>query len=155
VGDASVSHSANLFTLVPAGYASLETLASPGNPFAPTRLLNPRARDWRSSRELSYSYRVFEGAPPRISAMQPTVLLADRSPVVQRLSRGEAIDPMEPSPNHNGRGQHILLSDRRVRFLEKPVIGNDLLWLPRRAESGDLEAWRSAPSGAWDAFVGP
>jgi hypothetical protein len=156
VGNADESHSAHLYSLARLGYVGIESLASPGNVFAPTRIVDPQARDWRSSRELSYSYRIFDGAAPRIGVQQPSIVMSDRSPLVQRLSRGESADPMERSPNHGGRGQHVLVSDGRVRFLEQPVIGNDLLWLPKAAEVQGSGIWRrQAPAGPGDAFLGP
>ena len=160
VGDPDHSHSANLYVLPAGGYASLESLASPGNPFAVTRM-RPGDRDWRTDDELSYSYQLFGRRVPRLSDGAPSVgvLLTDRSPVVEASKRGQPVDPNAGSANHAGLGQHVLFTDGHVAFLRSATLANgDNLWLPASLEGDEtpdrLTGWE-IPRGPRDAFVGP
>lgn len=160
VGTPRKSHSANLYTLVRTGYVPLSTLASPGNPDAQLRASDPEAMDWSSFEGVSYSYQLFGDVVPRMASVRggSRVLLADRSPIVERARQGYPVDPMANSSNAAGLGQLVLFSDGRVEFLRSPVLENgDNIWLPRR-----LEAWSrprivgtELPDASDDAFVGP
>lgn len=161
------SNSANLYTLTRTGFAPLASLACPGNPNAPTVERGPDEIDWRSLPEVSYSYQIMFGAPPPAWKKGPgDVILADRSPVVLRAVRGDWIDPLESSPNHLARGQHLLRADGSARWAEKPVCEDgDNIWLPRVIEQAirDVAAsrrlrpidGRETPSDAHDTFLGP
>jgi len=159
VGDPPRSHSANLFTLVRAGYATLAELASPGNPSAPTKAWDDAAEDWRAWDEVSYSYQLFGTEVPRLSGAHGAarLVLTDRSPVIDQARRGQTIDPLRGSPNTKGWGQHLLFSDGRVVFSRSPVLPNgDNIWLPRHLD--DQAAHLNGtehPADATDAFVGP
>ena len=159
------SNSANLYTLAREGYVPLRTLACPGNPNAPTSKWDDHARDWRSLDEISYSYQLMSGPQPRWNDGARPVL-ADRSPVIIRLARGEPADPYANAPNHRSAGQHLLLTDGTVRWITSPVLpGGDNIWLPRPVEQRLDEAKRGlpagslsgteAPAGADDTFLGP
>jgi hypothetical protein len=166
------SNSANLFQLTRSGYARLADLACPGNPAAPTGQASPQATDWRNIDEVSYSYQIMFGKE------QPTwsqgsgskgdraVVMADRSPVVVKSIRGEAVSPLADSMNHRSHGQHVLFSDGSAEWLRSPVLANgDNIWLPRfiEAKIGELMgkplppplSGQEMPDGADDAFVGP
>jgi hypothetical protein len=159
VGDPPRSHSANLFTLVRAGYASVAELASPGNAAAPTREWDAEAKDWRAWEEVSYSYQLFGDEVPRLTTGrgEAKLVLTDRSPVIDQARRGQAIDPMRGSPNTRGWGQHLLFSDGRVMFSRSPVLPNgDNIWLPRQLDDRIARLQGTErPADATDAFVGP
>ncbi len=158
------SNSANLFTLVRTGHTGLETLACPGNDRAPTRLVAPDATDWNSLDEVSYSYRIMTPTHARVHALPArAVLMADRSPVILRVARGEAVSPEARSPNHGYRGQHLLRLDGTVEWTVEPVVEGDNIWLPRQIEQL-IQTVRSRvglvngdelPTTADDAFLGP
>jgi hypothetical protein len=156
VGRRDRSHSANLFVLARHGYASLTDLACPGNASAPTAS-SDASRDWRSAEEVSYSYQLFGPGRPRWDSGAPFVVLADKSPVVQRARLGEQFDRDECSRNHAGRGQNLLFGDGSLRFELRPTLSNgDNIWLPARIPAGDRPiTGRETPEHDGDAFVGP
>lgn len=136
--DRNGSNSANLFSLVTAGYAELKDLACPGNPQAVTEADQTSGFDWRQIEQVSYSYRLIPaGAPPRVHDDPRAVILADRSPVVLMAIRGMPVDPESNSPNHSGRGQHLLKSDGSTQWTRSPVLEStgDNIWLPRSIEN--------------------
>ncbi len=159
VGTPRKSHSANLYTLVRTHYLPIDALASPGNPHAPTEVADERAMDWASGEQVSYSYQLFGRTVPRLTSVAggPSVLLADRSPIVERARLGLPIDPRANSANHDGIGQFVLLSDGRVRFLRTPELDGDNIWLPRRLEAvaDPSIVGTELPASRKDAFVGP
>ncbi|QYU70447.1 hypothetical protein J4558_10155 [Leptolyngbya sp. 15MV] len=159
------SNSANLFTLARGGYVQLASLACPGNSWAPMAKLSPSACDWRSLEEISYSYQIMFGAErPRWNSGQRTVVLADRSPVILAVVRGDIVDPLSNSPNHHYRGQHLLWNDGSVTWALTPRLeSGDNIWLPRQIER-QLDALagrplpiqgRETPAAADDVFLGP
>ena len=157
VGNADQSHSAHLYLLVRQGYASITDLASPGNPNARI-VVDPTARDWAKPAELSYSMQLYAVQAPRLNLTAPTsILLADRSPVIERARRGEAFDPTAGSSNFRGVGQNALFSDGSVVFLRSPILDSgDNIWLPRQAEQGRLHlTGREAPAPDGDIYLGP
>lgn len=167
VGDPRSSNSANLFLLARGQYVAMDDLACAGNRLAPTLLADASARDWRGLDEVSYAYRIMRGGrAAHWSEPRRFVVMSDRSPVVVRAVRGYAIDPRENSPNHEGRGQEILLSDGSVRWLDSPMVtARDNLWLPRPIEDAirrfegeapaDTLSGYESPASLEDAFVGP
>lgn len=157
VGSSPASHSANLFTLVRAGYATASDLTCPGNPDAQSAF-SPLATDWASPEGVSYSYQLFSTAKPRWSTGRTSVVLADKSPVIDRARRGETPDPLAPSNNHVSRGQNVLFNNGAVQFLSRPLLDNgDNIWLPRNLERLPSPTLNGVerPQGESDAFVGP
>lgn len=158
------SNSANLFQLARADYADLESLACPGNEHAPTAMWDEHARDWRELEEISFSYQIMFGPERPSWSTDRTVVLADRSPVVLRAFRREAVNPMANSPNHHGEGQHMLFTDASVLWATSPQTsaGNNI-WLPMKIEQileqlsrGELDLeGTEIPGSATDVFVGP
>ncbi len=161
------SNSANLYVLPSNEYTTLADLACPGNPLAPTAAADPDADDWRALPEVSYSYRIpTSGNTERLSARVRFVVLSDRSPVIPHAIAREPMRPDEPSPNHHGRGQHILFSDGSATWTTTPVLSSgDNVWLPAPVERA-IESLGGArnvdpirgvesPESASDAFVGP
>ncbi len=167
VGDPESSNSAHLFHLARAKYVTMEHLACAGNPNAPTRISDDESRDWRHLDEVSYAYRIMSGpSNPNWQIGGRIVVIADRSPVVLRSARGFSIIPSENSPNHDGTGQHALLSDGSALWLNSPeLFGGDNIWLPRQVENviyairGARElkglSGREIPASNHDSFVGP
>ena len=161
------SNSANLYTLAREGYTSLESLASPGNKNAIVEASSEDAVDWGGFNEVSYSFRVLQGTPEDDRwARRGVVTLTDRSPVILKAYQGLPIDPFENSPNHNGRGQHILNGDGSVDWLTSPWLAhNDQIFLPRFLErlvnpgvrrTGMMPLQGTErPTSFTDAFVGP
>lgn len=161
------SNSANLYTLARLGYASLDSLASPGNENAVRAPESPDAVDWGSLDQVSYSLRILQGAESDDRwAKRALVVLADRSPVIRKAYQRQPIDPFENSPNHDGRGQHILRGDGSVDWLSTPwMMYSDQIYLPRFVERLVHPDVRGAgmvplqgserPESAADAFVGP
>lgn len=161
------SNSANLYTLARLGYASLDSLASPGNANAVRSSQAPGAVDWGSLDQVSYSLRILQGTESDDRwAKRALVVLADRSPVIRKAYQRQPIDPFENSPNHNGRGQHILLGDGSVDWLATPwMMYSDQIYLPRFVERLVHPDVRGAgmvplrgserPESSADAFVGP
>lgn len=160
------SNSSNLFTLAKTGFASLASLACPGNPDACRTGLTADARDWRNLKEVSYSYQIMFGPARRtLHGAERAPVLADRSPVVLRAVRGEVIDPWENSPNHADRGQELLFTDGSSQWLRTPMRKNgDNIWLPRVVEDALRQAALSqglrlhgteTPQGADDVFLAP
>lgn len=165
--DPSQSNSANLYTLSRMGYASLESLASPGNEHAKLTRDDRDAVDWDTFDEVSYSYRVIQGAEDDDRwARRGLIVLTDRSPVTVKAYQGLPIDPFENSPNHGGRGQHVLNGDGSVDWLTSPWLPhNDQIFLPRFMERLVNPGVRRTgmiplrgverPDSYKDAFVGP
>lgn len=162
----SASNSANLYTLVRGGFASLKALACPGNPVACTEMRDPHAIDWKCLDEVSFSYQIQKGSQnSRLSEPSRTAILADRSPVVRRAVSGGVIYPFENSCNHMRQGQDVLFADGSVVWHSTPVLSNgDNIWLPRAVENQIRAAMMSAdptlngvetPDSAADAFLGP
>ncbi len=165
------SNAANLFTLARTGYSKLRDLACAGNPHADRGEVKPNTFDWANLESVSFSYQIMAGeARPnwRRDAGEPAkvVVLSDRSPVVLHAVKREVIDPMENSPNHDGRGQFVLLADGSVAWMSTPERGcGDNIWLPRAIEhmirqaakfhqTGRLEGFEF-PEDVNDSFVGP
>ena len=166
VGEPRQSHSANLFTLAREGYASLRELSCPGNAAATTNVDDPENRlDWSSPDEVSYSYQLPPSARLAWSGPARIVVLADKSPIIDRARRNEVFDPEARSINHRGMGQNVLYNDGSVVFLNRPVIvrgfREDNIWLPRSVErmieQGSRPLLRGAetPADEEDAFVAP
>lgn len=172
------SNSANLYTLSREGYVSLAALACPGNASAPTVAARPDQRDWRSIEEVSYSYQIVRAGAAWRWGDGKGVVMTDRSPVILRAIRAEPIDPWANSPNHRGRGQHVMMADGSVGWLSTPEIGlgeqrwnaagsahGDNIWLPRQVERAidrmtgrrriDPIKGTELPESSDDAFVGP
>ena len=161
------SNSANLYTLAREGYTSLETLASPGNKNAVDEPASDDAVDWAGFDEVSYSFRVLQASRGEDRwAKRGLVILTDRSPVILKAYQGLPIDPFENSPNHDGRGQHVLNGDGSVDWLTSPWLAhNDQIYLPRFMERLVNPGVRRTgmmplrgterPSSYTDAFVGP
>ncbi len=138
-GTPNQSNSANLYQMVRTGYAQLDDLACPGNPDAPHGEADPGASDWASRQNVSYSYQIMFG--PAMATWSgradhgPQVVIADRSPVVDVWVQGKPFFPMTNSKNHNGRGQHALMSDGSAAWLTTPeTASGDNIWLPRAIE---------------------
>lgn len=159
------SNSANLFKLTKDGYQAIEHLACPGNEHAATMAEHVGDDDWRDLNQVSYSYQIMSDNRPNWSGPR-AVILSDRSPVVLRAVRGEKINPLENSPNHDGKGQHVLYNDGTTGWLASPETDSgDNVWLPRSIEQVlDHVTGRSRldplkgtelPMEATDAFVGP
>lgn len=167
VGTPNRSNSANLYTLPREGYARLDDFACPTNAHAPRGTPEPGSMDWRSMDEISYSYRIMGGGGLRMTVAVPSaaqvVMIADRSPVTLRASRGEVVYPEANSPNHAGRGQHLLRMDGSSTWEKTPVVDGDNIWLPRQAEEVirhvrarmGLIRGDEMPASPTDAFVGP
>jgi hypothetical protein len=161
------SNSSNLYTLIRNHFANLDDLACPANPDAATGEPDPNAWDWNSIQEISYSYRIMpKGGMRATSVDQPVrvVLLADRSPVVLRISKKQSVIPEENSPNHNHSGQHMLMLDGSSQWSDTPMLeSRDNIWLPRPLESVihqvrekyGIMSGNEQPDGPTDAFVGP
>jgi len=161
------ANSANLFHLARERFVSLANLACPGNPSAPTVMLEEDAQDWRTLEEISYSYQIMFGRErPVWTTPSQMVVLSDRSPVVLRSARVRQIDPLENSPNHGHRGQHVLMTDGSTLWATSPILDDrDNIWLPRPIEDAidnvlarnSLPPLRGTevPASATDAFVGP
>ena len=164
VGKPSHSNAANLYTLIDHDYTSIDQLACPGNPNAPTVELDDQAHDWRSLEEVSYSYRILFGAVrPNLHSGARFVIIADASPVVRAAIAGKAFDPYGNSLNHRQKGQHVLWSDGAAQWAKTPQLEpGDNLWLPRALEiayeqkTGRLNlAGHETPKTTEDDFVGP
>jgi len=165
--DPTQSNSANLFTLAREGYASLESLTSPGNRFAQAGDVPEDAVDWQDFEQVSYSYRVNRpGTRNDDWAMRGIVVMTDRSPVTLKAYKRLPIDPFENSPNHAGRGQNILHGDGSVEWINTPWLDrNDHVFLPEFIEllitPGVKESGMmpirglERPKSSVDAFVGP
>lgn len=163
VGDPQHSHSANLYVLIRAGYANPSDLACAGNAAASRSqsvLDARRMADWRSPEEISFSYQL---PPRRARALWngPTrlVVLADKSPIIDRARRGEGFDPNARSLNHRGSGQNILWSDGSVEFAASPVLpSGDNIWLPASVTGRGAKPTLKGverPDSDTDAFVAP
>ncbi|MCB9838095.1 MAG: hypothetical protein H6813_02050 [Phycisphaeraceae bacterium] len=154
----SRSNSANLFVLANEGYCTLGHLACPGNHAAPTGLNPEEHTDWRRPEEVSFSYLITGPRIQRWDGPVRVVVLADRSPVIERARIGEAFDPDAGSRNHRGRGENALFNDGSVVWLVSPVLGNgDNIWLPASLEGHGAMRLRGTerPSRDNDSFVGP
>lgn len=161
------SNSANLYTLAREGYTSLESLASPGNANAVAVPSSEGAVDWDAFDAVSYSFRVLQGSETDDRwARRGLVILTDRSPVTLKAYKRLPIDPYENSPNHDGRGQHVLNGDGSVDWLTSPWLAhNDQIYLPRFMERLVNPGVRKTgmmplqgverPDSYTDAFVGP
>ncbi|MGP1310537.1 MAG: hypothetical protein ACTS27_10105, partial [Phycisphaerales bacterium] len=158
VGTPRQSNSANLFELARSGHAKLADLACPGRPGAPRHMHEPDQTDWRDFEEVSYSYQLPTRPRPAWSGASRIVVMADKSPVVERARFGERFDPEARSRNHGGRGQNILFNDGSVDFTFSPVLPNgDNIWLPASLTRVDRPSLRGVerPTTDTDAFVGP
>ena len=167
VGNPNRSNSANLYTLPREQYLRLDDLACPTNPNAPRGTPAPGSMDWKSMDEISYSYRIMSNGGLRMSVAVPTttrvVVMADRSPVTLRVARGQVVFPEANTPNHDGRGQHVLRLDGSTAWAKTPVIEGDNIWLPHqieeiirqvRSQMGIIQG-NEMPASETDGFVGP
>ncbi len=160
---AQTSNASNLFALKRLQYVPEDALRSPGNPHAPSEPMPADAVDWQNVRQVSYSYALpVEG---RSEASAVGVVLADRSPIVLRVLAGQPIRVDENSPNHDGRGQHMLRGDGSVLWAEQPYTQyGDHVYLPRPIERA-IESVRQQlrlpvdrlppPQHHSDVFLGP
>lgn len=166
--DRNASNSANLFSLVAEGYADLKDLACPGNPKAVTEAHETLGFDWRQLEQVSYSYRLIPaGTVPRVHDDPQAVILADRSPVVLMAAQGLSVRPEDNSPNHGGRGQHLLFGDGSAQWAKSPVLEDtgDNIWLPRIIENKirsmqgrptiEPIQGNELPTTPMDVFLGP
>ena len=64
------------------------------------------------------------------------VVLADKSPVVARSRLGQAVNPLENSPNHGGDGQWTVRTDGSGAWLVSPQNGEDNIWMPAAIDRG-------------------
>jgi len=152
------SNSANLFVLASEGYCTIGHLACPGNHEAPTSLDASEHQDWRRPEEVSFSYIIPGTRAQRWQDGSRVVVLADRSPVIERARLGERFDPEAISRNHRGRGFNAMFNDGSVVWLVSPVLANgDNIWLPGSHERGGemLLKGTEHPTGDGDSFVGP
>ncbi len=158
IGNSQESHSAHLYLLVTKGYITLGDLASPGNPHARV-VVDPDAADWASPEELSYSMQLYGHDAPRLalsSGGRQQLLLADRSPVIERARRGVSFDPMAGSTNFRGLGQNVLAVDGSVAFLRSPILATgDNIWLPRPVEQENRRLTGRETPAPGDAYLGP
>lgn len=149
------SNSANLFTLAKERYTNIGTLACPGNANAACAIDCSKACDWPNLNAVSYSYQIMGGqAHPRWQTGGPSPVLSDRSPVVLRAVRGEAIFPNENSPNHGGRGQGVLRTDGSLIWMQTPVYHGDNIWLPSIVEAAiDRAREQLSRTGRLESFT--
>lgn len=161
--DTPRSNASNLLSLVRLQYTPEDALKSPGNEHAPAGPLPEDAVDWQDIREVSYSYLLRGEDHDRASAVG--VVVADRSPIVLRLLAGQRASVTENSPNHAGRGQHMLRGDGSVIWTTEPHTQyGDHVYLPRPVERA-VDALRRSldmpidrmppPSHFSDVFLGP
>lgn len=168
----SESNSANLYTLAKSGYGSMDSLACPGNSKACRKNPSSTSCDWTYPDEVSYSYQVIAGrSKPVWSMAAGTIILADRSPVIARVLRGEPWFESENSANHSGNGQWGLRTDGSGCWLDSPMNRNDNIWLPgvlevgvakirEQVKAGKLRGelvikGNELPSSENDSFLGP
>ncbi len=158
------SNSANLYVLVRTNHVSLEQLACPGNPQAPTVRLGSDQRDWRRLEEISYSYRISPwNQRLRWGDQGASVVMADRSPVILRVAMGDPFTPDANSPNHAQEGQHVVKADGDVDWATSPIISGDNIWLPKVIEDRIDQLKRSRgllrgderPTSPDDVFLAP
>lgn len=161
VGTPGASHSANFFVVVRLGYTHLAATACPGNEHAPTNIPSETLaamHDWANRDQMSYSYQLFWGSPPRLGHRPEGIILSDRSPVVDQALRGEPIDFRRNSDNHGHLAQNALRQDGRVDRLTSPILANgDNIWLPAFLERDDRPVLRGTelPWKDGDVFLGP
>lgn len=160
---AATSNASNLFALKTLDYVQEDALRSPGNPDAPRGPLPEDALDWQNIRQVSYSYLLPVEKHNQASAVG--VVVADRSPIVLRLLAGQPADTSENSPNHGGRGQHMLRGDGSVIWTTEPYTQyGDHVYLPRPIERAVDSLRRQLdmplnhmppPTHRSDVFLGP
>jgi hypothetical protein len=158
VGTPKQSNSANLFELARTGHAKLADLACAGRPGAPTHMHHADQTDWRDFDEVSYSYQLPTQRRPSWTGSTRMVVMADKSPIIERARFGERFDPDARSRNHGGRGQNVLFNDGSVAFIDSPVLPNgDNIWLPTHLTRIDRPSLSGTerPDHDADAFVGP
>jgi hypothetical protein len=158
VGTPRQSNSANLFELARTGHAKLSDLACSGRPGSPLHMHDDEQTDWRAFDEVSYSYQLPTRPRPSWTGSSRIVVMADKSPVIERARFGERFDPEARSRNHSGRGQNILFNDGAVSFEVSPILPNgDNIWLPKNLERIAHPSLRGVerPTTDTDAFVGP
>lgn len=158
VGTPRQSNSANLFELARSGHAQLADLACAGRPGAPRHMHDADQTDWRDFDEVSYSYQLPTRPRPMWNGVGRVVVIADKSPIVERARFGERFDPEARSRNHAGRGQNMLFNDGSVAFRFSPVLDSgDNIWLPRHLERASQPMLHGVerPDDDSDTFVGP
>lgn len=162
VGTGRPTHSSALFRLAHEKYSTLAELSCPGNSRAMVSGDTDHLTDWRSPEQVSFSYQLPSRESVRWQAARDVVVLADKSPVIDRARRGEFFDPLARSVLHRGRGQNVLLADGSVRFLIEPVMDDgDNIWLPASVERALAPDGRGKlrgverPEAAADTFVAP
>ena len=84
--------------------------------------------DFRDSKHVSYSFRIPCQRTTKITMFQGPIM-ADRNPVFEDVRAGEFRVRLDDnlstaaSMNHNRRGQNVLFTDGRVRFLRTRYVG--------------------------------
>jgi len=131
----------NLSLLGQYGYCEFGHLGCPGH----HDHVNPSQRMYghqmlASGQQLSWT------APKRV-----TVVIGDRSPLIEAFRKGLEIAPEAMSNSHGGRGQNMLQTDGSVLWLRLPVLGReDNVWLPH----GMMRLTPGAqPASFDDAFI--
>ncbi|CAG1009591.1 hypothetical protein PHYC_03722 [Phycisphaerales bacterium] len=166
------SNSANLFRLPKLNYASLKTLACPGNGGAACGPCRPDSDDWGCISEVSYSYQNMFGAQrPSWRSGSQSVILADGSPAVRGALSQTRWVPMQNSANHDGKGQWVLLTDGSGGWITSPEVNGDNIWLtdlqqkivddandrlrPMGMEVRSVKFFQTVPESDRDSFLGP
>jgi len=128
--------------LLDGGYCELGHLGCPGHHHDQT---GPHGRMYGHQMVVP-GQRMSWVAPVRLS-----VVIGDRSPLVDAFREGFEIAPEALSGSHGGRGQNVLQIDGAVLWLRMPVReGHDNLWLPHgmnRLQPG------ARPVAIDDAFI--
>lgn len=164
VGDPAHSNSAQLYLLVRDGYVTAQTLACPGNAYAPQPgVMTSSDRDWHNAKAVSYSYQdQFTATPIHIDQNPQLVVLADKNPLfvtrVGHMTFDSQLAGETPSPTHGSRGQNVLQLNGSVRWTVRPLVPQpgldheDNIWLLTgvRHYTGT-----EAPKNAHDSFLVP
>lgn len=138
-GQAVQSNSAHLYLLARGGYIDSNTLACPDNDNA-TRNMSPKAQDWASAQNVSYSYQNQYTPKPYKTVLTPGMaVLADKNPMFKFHDREGVTYRRDLSPNsasrfHRSNGQNVLTAAGNVAWKTDPIMTRgqhnmDNIWL--------------------------
>lgn len=159
----SLANSANLFLVARTGYASLETLACPGNAYAiRDDAYADEHHNWPDLVSISFSFQNLLGGSSLNRVLWQTgtsvPLLSDRNPFEVALWKDAPPCVVNSNaPCHGPGGQNILMSDGCVAWMTEAVINGDNIWLPQGLSVPDCGTVRlqgnELPSYAGDVML--
>jgi hypothetical protein len=121
-------------------------------------------RDFASPEDIDYSFRLlFDHRLLQLDKLNNTIIMTDKNPLFKNLTEKSepniALSPDDNllkanSPNHDDRGQNVLLNDGHVEFMTDRYLGltkDDIFTI----QSATTYKGNEIPQSEQDVFVAP